>query len=74
MYKRQAYTRWTAEARSSSFEKFLTEEEVAELAAATGLQQGDVLLVAADADWEKAVSYTHLNGARRGQGSLCSGI
>ncbi len=49
-----AYTRWTAEARSSSFEKFLTEEEVAALAAATGLQQGDVLLVAADADWEKA--------------------
>lgn len=49
-----AYTRWTAEARSSSFEKFLTEEETAELEAAVGMQQGDVLLIAADADWEKA--------------------
>ena len=49
-----AYTRWTAEARSSSFEKFLTEEETAALEAAVGMQQGDVLLIAADADWEKA--------------------
>ena len=48
------YTRWTAEAKSSSFEKFLTEEEIAALYAAAGFGQGDVLLLAADADSEKA--------------------
>ena len=49
-----AYTRWTAEAKSSSFEKFLTEAEIAALYAAAGCEQGDVLLLAADADSEKA--------------------
>ena len=49
-----AYTRWTKDAKSSSFEKFLTEEEIAALYAAAGVQQGDVLLLAADADGERA--------------------
>lgn len=47
-----AYTRWTAEAKTSSFEKFLTEEETAALYAKADMQQGDVLLVCADADNE----------------------
>jgi aspartyl-tRNA synthetase len=49
-----AYTRWTTDAKTSSFEKFLTEEEVAALYAAANFAQGDVLLVAADADSNKA--------------------
>ena len=49
-----AYTRWTQDARSSSFEKFLSQEEIDRLAAAAGFAQGDVLLIAADASWEKA--------------------
>ena len=49
-----AYTRWTADAKSSSFEKFLTEEEIAALYAAADFAQGDVLLLAADANSEKA--------------------
>ncbi len=49
-----AYTRWTAEAKSSSFEKFLTEEETAALYAAADFAEGDVLLIAADKEWEKA--------------------
>ena len=49
-----AYTRWTQDARSSSFEKFLSQDEIDRLAAAAGFAQGDVLLIAADASWEKA--------------------
>ena len=49
-----AYTRWTADAKSSSFEKFLTEEEIRALYAAADFAQGDVLLLAADANSEKA--------------------
>lgn len=44
-----AYTRVTAENTTSSFEKFLSEDEKSAMHAAVGLQTGDVLLVVADA-------------------------
>ena len=44
-----AYTRVTADARSSSFEKFLTPEELDALNARLGVETGDVLFVVADA-------------------------
>src|SRR5699024_6443774 len=43
-----AYTRWTAEGISSSFEKNLTEEEKQAFHAALNAQEGDVLLVVSD--------------------------
>ena len=43
-----AYTRVTADAHTSSFEKFLTLEEVAAVHEKVGLEKGDVLLVVAD--------------------------
>ena len=49
-----AYSRLTAEGTSSSFEKFLTEEEKAALYKAMELETGDVLLIVSDADWVKA--------------------
>ena len=52
--KRTAYSRLTADATSSSFEKFLTEEEKTALYAALGVETGDVLLLVSDADWVKA--------------------
>lgn len=45
-----AFTRVTEEARSSSFEKFLTEEEIGRINAKTGCETSDVLLIIADAD------------------------
>ena len=43
-----AYTRVTSDAHTSSFEKFLTPDEVSALHTAVGLETGDVLLVVAD--------------------------
>ena len=43
-----AFTRVTADAHSSSFEKFLTPEEVEAVHQAVGLEKGDVLLIVAD--------------------------
>lgn len=43
-----AFTRWTADGRSSSFEKFLTPGEIAAIDGRTGLAEGDVLLTVAD--------------------------
>ena len=45
-----AYVRWMDEAPNCSFAKFMTEEELAAIYAATGLEQGDVLLICADKD------------------------
>ncbi|MBQ3141320.1 MAG: aspartate--tRNA ligase [Clostridia bacterium] len=47
-----AYTRWTDEACSSSFEKFLTEEQIAAYRELCGMEQGDLVLVGAHADLE----------------------
>ena len=44
-----AWVRWTPDGVTSSFGKFLTEEEFAAVLAATGAEQGDVVLVVADA-------------------------
>ena len=49
-----AYSRLTAESTSSSFEKFLTEEEKANLYRTLNAETGDVLLLVSDADWVKA--------------------
>ena len=43
-----AFTRVTADAHSSSFEKFLTPEEVEAVHRTVGLETGDVLLIVAD--------------------------
>ena len=49
-----AYSRLTADGTTSSFEKFLTEEEKAALYAALNAETGDVLLRVSDADWVRA--------------------
>ncbi len=49
-----AYSRLTAESTSSSFEKFLTEEEKAALYQALNVETGDVLLLVSDTDWVRA--------------------
>ena len=49
-----AFSRLTAEGTSSSFEKFLTEDEKANLYRVLGAETGDVLLLVSDADWVKA--------------------
>ncbi len=57
-----AFTRLTAEGESSSFEKFLTPEEVQAVRQALGAQTGDVLLLVADAD--NAVVFDALGALR----------
>ncbi len=49
-----AYTRITADGTTSSFEKFLSDEEKQAIYSTMGAQEGDVLLIAADADVDKA--------------------
>ena len=49
-----AYSRLTVENTTSSFEKFLTEEEKTALYAALGAETGDVLLIVSDTDWVRA--------------------
>ena len=44
-----AYTRWTHEGITSSYEKFLTEAEIAAVREALGAEEGDLLLIVADA-------------------------
>ena len=44
-----AYSRWTKDGKTSSFEKFLTETEIASIHERMGYEEGDVLLVVADA-------------------------
>ena len=48
------YSRLTADGTTSSFEKFLTEEEKTALYAALNAETGDVLLLVSDADWVRA--------------------
>lgn len=63
-----AFSRLTAEGTSSSFEKFLTEEERANLYRVLGAETGDVLLLVSDADWVKActaLGQVRLNIARK---------
>ncbi len=43
-----AWVRWTEGAVSSSFGKFMTEDEMARLLAAAGAEKGDVVLIVAD--------------------------
>ena len=47
-----AYTRWTHEGITSSYEKFLTEAEIAAVRAALRAEEGDLLLIVADANNE----------------------
>ena len=49
-----AYSRLTAESTSSSFEKFLTEEEKTALYQALSVETGDVVLLVSDTDWVRA--------------------
>lgn len=64
-----AYTRMTEDGVTSSFEKFLTDDEKAALHAATDAKTGDVLLVIADANDEKVC--TILGALRLAVGAKC---
>ena len=57
-----AYTRLTEEGSSSSFEKFLTPEEIAAIYSRTCAETGDLLLLVADAD--DAVVFSALGSLR----------
>ena len=63
-----AYTRLTEENETSSFEKFLTEDEKAALRTACGAETGDVLLIVSDTDNVRActaLGQVRLDVARR---------
>ncbi|WP_394960838.1 aspartate--tRNA ligase [Candidatus Allofournierella merdavium] len=64
-----AYTRLTEEGETSSFEKFLTEEEKAALRKAADAECGDVLLVVSDANSTRAC--TALGQVRLEVGRRC---
>lgn len=64
-----AYTRLTADGETSSFEKFLTEEEKTALRTAANAETGDVLLVVSDADNVRAC--TALGQVRLEVGRRC---
>lgn len=64
-----AYTRITADGTTSSFEKFLTDEEKAALHAAANAETGDVLLVVADA--KNDVVFAALGALRLSVGEKC---
>ena len=64
-----AYTRITADGTTSSFEKFLTEEEKAALHKAANAETGDVLLVVADA--KNDVVFAALGALRLAVGEKC---
>ena len=42
-----AYTRWTSDAKTSSFEKFMSETEIADIYKTANVEQGDILLICA---------------------------
>lgn len=56
-----AFSRWTSDAKSSSFEKFLTEDQVKAFHERMGYEEGDVLLVVAD---KNSVVYASLGALR----------
>ncbi len=64
-----AYTRLTPEGETSSFEKFLTDEEKSALRAAAKAETGDVLLLVSDADSTRAC--TALGQVRLEVGRRC---
>ncbi len=51
-----AFIRWTADGMNASFGKFMTEEEMQKVLDVTGAEQGDVVLVVADASKNHALS------------------
>lgn len=65
-----AYTRLTAEGETSSFEKFLTEQEKTALRAAAKAETGDVLLLVSDTNNTRAC--TALGQVRLEVGRRCS--
>mgnify|MGYP002517436354 FL=1 len=51
-----AWVRWTADTCGSSFGKFLSEEEMQRVLTAAGAEQGDVVLIVADANKKHVLS------------------